>query len=259
LAKVPLLGEAARPSEKPGTGQETDMRRVLFAGALSLAIATVAAIAPVVAADLPQPPPPMPRAPAFVPVPVYNWSGLYVGINGGYGFGSSNWTNSVLGNSGNFDLSGGVVGGTIGANWQFSQFVIGVEGDIDWSGIKGSTSNGLCAGIACTTKNTWLSTFRARAGFAADRVLFYGTAGGAVGSIQASGAGFTNTDSSQFGWTAGAGLEGALTDNLTARIEYLYIDLGNNSCSVVCFGTSTNVSFKTSLVRAGLDWKFGGF
>ena len=101
--------------------------------------------------------------------------------------------------------------------------------------------------------------FRSRAGFAADRVLFYGTAGGAVGNIQANGAAFTSTSSTQFGWTAGAGIEGALTDNLTARIEYLYVDLGNNTCSVACFAGSTNVSFKTSMVRAGLDYKFGGF
>jgi outer membrane immunogenic protein len=190
----------------------------------------------------------------FTTGPVYNWTGFYIGINGGYGFGSSNWTNSLAGNSGNFDLSGGVVGGTVGANYQINQFVVGVEGDIDWSGIQGSTSNGLCAGTTCTTKNTWLSTIRGRAGFAADRVLFYGTAGGAFGSIQANVPAFASTSSTQFGWTAGAGIEGALTDNLTARIEYLYVDLGNESC---CAGT--NVSFKTSLVRAGLDWKFGGY
>jgi outer membrane immunogenic protein len=236
------------------------MRRVLFAGALSLAIATIAASAPVVAADLPQAPPPMPRAPAFVPVPVYNWSGFYVGINGGWGFGTSNWTNSVLGNTGDFDLSGGVAGGTIGANYQMNQFVVGIEGDFDWADINGSTSNGLCAGFSCSTKNTWLSTIRGRAGFAADRILFYGTAGGAFGEIQESGAGLTTSDFNRFGWTAGAGVEGALTENITARIEYLYVDLGSGSCTLVCFpGVSTNVSFKTSLVRAGLDYKFGGF
>jgi len=94
------------------------MRRVVFAGVLAL-IAMIAASAPVVAADLPQAPPPMPRAPAFVPAPVYNWSGFYIGINGGWGFGKSNWTNSLFvpGSSGDFNLSGGVVGGTVGANW----------------------------------------------------------------------------------------------------------------------------------------------
>ena len=237
------------------------MRRVHVAAALLLAIATFATSAPVVAADLPQAPPPMPRAPAFVPVPVYNWSGFYIGINGGWGFGTSNWTNSLAfpGSTGNFDLSGGVAGGTVGANWQINNFVVGVEGDIDWSNIKGSTSNGFCVGTTCTTENTWLGTIRGRAGFAADRILFYGTAGGAFGSIKATGAAFTNTSSAQFGWTAGAGIEGALTDNLTARIEYLYVDLGNDTCSIVCFPGSTNVSFKTSLVRAGLNWKFGGF
>jgi outer membrane immunogenic protein len=239
------------------------MRRILFAGALTLAIATVAAIAPVVAADLPQAPPPAPRAPVFVPAPVYNWSGIYFGINGGYGFGSSDWTNTGTGlDSGNFDLSGGVAGGTLGFNYQINQFVIGAEGDFDWSGIQGSTSGGICAaaGFSCTTKNTWLGTVRGRAGFAADRVLFYGTAGGAFGEIQQTGVGLTTSNFNRFGWTAGAGLEGALTDNLTARVEYLYVDLGSGSCTVVCFpGASTNVSFKTSLIRAGLDFKFNGF
>ena len=131
------------------------MRRVVFAGALALAIATITATAPVRAADLPQPPPPMARAPVFVPPPVYNWSGFYIGINGGWGFGTSNWTNSltVPGSSGDFNLSGGVVGGTVGANWQFNQFVVGVEGDIDWSNINGSSSNGLCVTNGATSCN----------------------------------------------------------------------------------------------------------
>ncbi len=238
------------------------MRRILVAGALTLAIATVAAIAPVVAADLPQAPPASTARAGFRrQAPVYNWSGIYVGINGGYGFGSSDWTNTGTAlDSGNFNLSGGVAGGTLGFNYQINQFVVGAEGDFDWAGITGSTSKGICSAFACTTKNTWLGTVRGRAGFAADRVLFYGTAGGAFGEIQQSGAGLTGDNFNRFGWTAGAGLEGALTDNLTARIEYLYVDLGSGSCSLVCFpGASTNVSFKTSLVRAGLDFKFGGF
>jgi outer membrane immunogenic protein len=239
------------------------MRRILFAGALTLAIATVAAIAPVIAADLPQAPPPAPRAPVFVPAPVYNWSGIYFGINGGYGFGTSNWTNSVLGSSGDFDLKGGLAGGTLGFNYQFNQLVVGLEGDFDWADINGTSSSGLCSpaigGSSCTTKNTWLGTVRGRAGFAADRVLFYGTAGGAFGEIQQSGAGLSSNNFNRFGWTAGAGLEGALTDNLTARIEYLYVDLGSGSCTLICFGSTTNVSFKTSLVRGGLDFKFGGY
>lgn len=168
--------------------------------------------------------------------------------------------NKVI-DAGDFNLNGGTVGGNLGANYQMNQFVLGVEGDFDWAGICGSSTSGLCspAGFSCSTKNTWLSTIRGRAGFAADRILFYGTAGGAFGEIQETGAGLSSADFNRFGWTAGAGLEGAVTDNMTARIEYLYVDLGSGSCTLVRFGTPTNVSFKTSLVRAGLDFKFGGF
>ncbi len=134
------------------------MRRILVAGALTLAIATVAAIAPVVAADLPQAPPPAPRAPVFVPAPVYNWSGIYVGINGGYGFGSSGLTTTgtALDSGCNFNLSGGKRRRQLGFNYQINQFVMGVEGDFDWAGpSQCSTSNGICGGAAfapCTDK-----------------------------------------------------------------------------------------------------------
>src|SRR5579862_893954 len=190
------------------------MKRLLIAGAFALAAA-----GPVLAADLPPTsmPPPPPRAPAaYVPIapPVYNWGGIYIGINGGYGFGSSNWSlpasvcaGGVACSTGSFNISGPLAGATFGANFQSGQFVFGIEGDGDWSNITGSASstNAVCPG--CQTANTWLATLRARAGVAWDRVLLYGTAGGAAGSINATGAGITSTSNSEFGWTAGGGLE----------------------------------------------------
>jgi outer membrane immunogenic protein len=240
------------------------MKRMLFAGAVMLA-----ATGSTLAADLPpsMPPPPPPRAPAaYVPVapPMYNWGGIYVGINGGYGFGSSNWSSAATASStGNFNVQGPVAGGTLGANFQTGQFVFGIEGDGDWSNIKGSasTTNAVCPG--CQTANTWLATLRARAGVAWDRVLIFGTAGGAGGSINASGTGITSTSNSEFGWTAGGGLEFGITDNLTAKVEYLYVDLQNGSfsCPATCTGGpfTGSVSFTTSLARAGLNLKFNPF
>jgi outer membrane immunogenic protein len=250
IAQLLAAGGGAGSWERSGVV----MKRFLIVGAIAFAAGQA------FAADLPQPAA-VPQAPAaYVPAapPVYDWGGIYVGINGGWGFGKSDWTNTGTGAStGNFDTSGGVVGGTLGFNYQIQQFVLGVEGDIDWADNNGSSSSGPCAGLACTTKNTWLGTIRGRAGYAVDRVLFYGTAGGAYGEIQQSGAGLTTGDFNRFGWTAGAGVEAAFTDNITGRIEYLYADLGSGSCSVVCFtGASTNVSFSTSLVRAGVDFKF---
>jgi len=104
--------------------------------------------------------------PAPVAPPPYNWSGFYLGANGGGGWSASHW-DSVGGTNG----SGGVVGGTAGLNWQTGHAVFGIEGDIDWSNIKGTTTTACPAG--CTTQNDWLATVRGRAGYAFDRVLPY--------------------------------------------------------------------------------------
>ena len=237
------------------------MTRVLVVAALGLAGLAPGIIGPALAADLPQPAPP--QAPAtYVPVvaPVYNWGGVYFGINGGYGFGSSEWTNTAnaAGSTGSFNISGWVAGATLGANFQSDAFVFGIDGDFDGTGITGTNTSAFCP-IACQTKNSWLATVRARVGYAVDRVLFYGTAGGAGGNIRTgvSGGGFDT--STEFGWTAGAGVEAAFADNWTARVEYLYVDLQNGTCSSVgnCgFPAGDTVKFSTSLIRLGVDYKF---
>src|ERR1700746_469862 len=101
------------------------------------AVLTLVGVASALAAALPQPAPPPQAAVAYVPVvvPVYNWGGIYLGINGGYGFGKSEWTGGGL-STGNFNTSGFVVGGTLGANYQVDAFVFGVETDIDYTGIQ---------------------------------------------------------------------------------------------------------------------------
>jgi outer membrane immunogenic protein len=228
------------------------MKRLLIAGALAFAAAGQA-----LAADLPQPAPPPPQAPAaYIPTvaPVYNWGGIYFGGNGGYGFGTSKWTTAAGGATNDFSVTGFLVGGTVGANFQTDAFVFGIEGDFDGSWMQGTSSNTGCS--ICETKNNWLSTVRARAGYAADRVLFYGTAGGAFGNISEGLNGAANNtfaSSTKAGWTAGAGLEVAFADNWTARIEYLFVDLQSASFST---GLAPTVSFDTSLVRLGVDYKF---
>ena len=246
------------------------MKRMLFAGALSLFAATPAAFA----ADLPAGPPAQAPA-AYVPVvtPVYNWSGIYIGINGGYSFGSTDWSSPTAGvvGTGTFNTNGGLVGGTAGFNFQSGQIVYGIEGDWDWAGIKGTSSSatatiGACPGaMPCSfeTSSNWLSTVRGRVGYAFDRVLIYATGGGAAGDVKAT---FTNpntpvtgsTNSTEWGWTAGAGIEAALTENVTVKVEYLFVDLQNGNCSpTICGGgTAVPVSFDASIVRAGLNFKF---
>ncbi len=99
-----------------------------------------------------------------------NWTGFYAGINGGGGWGGSEF--SARFSTDFFDTSGGLVGGTIGYNWQMNQFVFGLEGDIDWSNIRGSAA---CVGTTCEARNDWLSTVRGRFGYAFDRFLPYVT------------------------------------------------------------------------------------
>jgi outer membrane immunogenic protein len=247
------------------------MKRMLFAGAIALS-----AVAPALAADLPSAPPPQAPA-AYVPVvaPVYNWSGIYVGINGGYAFGSTNWSPAApdIG-TGTFNTNGGLVGGTAGVNFQSGQIVFGIEGDWDWADIKGTSSNttstlGGCPGaLPCSfeTSSDWLATFRGRVGYAFDRVLIYATGGGAAGNVKATitnpNTAFTgSTDTTEFGWTAGGGIEAALTDNITAKVEYLFVDLSDGNCAATVCGTPANVpvSFDASFVRAGLNFKFNPY
>jgi outer membrane immunogenic protein len=231
------------------------MKRLLIAGALAFAAAGQA-----LAADLPQPAPPPPQAPAaYIPTvaPVYNWGGIYFGANGGYAFGNSKQTTAAGTTTGTFGVTGFMTGGTIGANFQTDAFVFGIEGDFDGSWMQGSAGPAVCFGtVQCETKNSWLSTLRARVGYAADRVLFYGTAGGAFGNIEQGANGAANStsaSSSKAGWTAGAGVEVAFADNWTARIEYLFVDLQKASFAGP---PATTVTFDASMVRLGVDYKF---
>jgi outer membrane immunogenic protein len=244
------------------------MKRLFIAGALALAAGQA------FAADLPQAPMPPSAPAAYIPVvaPVYNWGGIYYGVNGGYAFGTTQWTdpNNFTGSStGDFNLTGGVVGATLGVNFQTDAFVFGIEGDLDWTAITGKSSSAFCASVGfgpaqCETKNTWLGTVRGRVGYAADRVLFYVTGGGAFGNIETGvSGGFDNN--TKVGWTAGAGIEAAFADNWTARLEYLAIDLQNGTCSTPnncglntgpVAAVNDTVKFTTSLIRVGLDYKF---
>jgi outer membrane immunogenic protein len=240
------------------------MKRILFAGAVVFAAAS-----PALAADLVPPPGPPPQAPAtYVPTtaPLYNWGGIYFGINGGYGFGTSNFNAAgAFPSSGDFNVDGGLVGGTLGANYQSGPFVFGIEGDADWSDISGSATCGpAVAPGTCKTSNDWLATLRGRFGYAFDRVLLYGTAGGAVGNVKgtltpgaAAAAAAVSGDSTEFGWTAGAGIEFAITENITAKAEYLFVDLSNGSVS--SGGTTVPVQFDANIIRAGLNFKFSPF
>lgn len=225
------------------------MKRYLLA--CTCIAAVIGLVGTASAADLPRQMPV--KAPAYM-APIYNWTGLYIGINGGGGWGSSTWDGS---GARSFDLSGGLIGGTLGYNWQFGTWVVGLEGDADWSNIKGSTNAAGCSGgFTCETENSFLSTIRGRLGYAADRWMPYVTGGVAIGNIKATSPGFAGVDETQVGWTLGGGVEFALAQNWTAKAEYLYVDLGNTACSASCGFVANHVDFTSSIVRGGLNYRF---
>jgi iron complex outermembrane recepter protein len=197
-----------------------------------------------------------------------DWTGVYLGVNAGYSFGGSDWSDSVTGmSSGSFGTSGFAFGGTLGANYQIGLLVFGVEADgdlTDASGFGTFTTAALCAG-GCLTNNSWLATVRGRAGYAFGRFLVYGTGGAAFGNVQASFSNDPVSNANETGWTVGTGVEFALDRHWSAKAEYLFIDLGNGSCTTACAIANPNgpslipdvaVKFDESIVRAGVNYRF---
>jgi len=226
---------------------------------IAIGIAAVSALigAPALAADMAM------KAPPPVPAPssVYNWNGFYVGGNAGGAWATTSDSNAFFAaTTGNFHITGGVAGGQVGYNWQFSPWVLGIESDFDGSNVKGSTSAGLCAGVVCTIENTWVGTTRARIGYATGAWLPYLTGGVAYGDVHIQdSAGAVHAGTNRAGWTGGGGMEYALNQNWSIRAEYLYIDLGSGGvpCATVLgsCGMSTQ-TFTESVVRGGIDYRF---
>jgi outer membrane immunogenic protein len=245
------------------------------------------------AADLPARP-----APYATPVivPIYNWTGCYLGANvgGQYGLDKITTTTSVN----NFPAGGaafldgltpatiypnGVIGGVQGGcNAQFASFVIGFEADADW--LYGRQSRTITVGAGAPiaagdfmtneVKATFLTTARARAGVALDRVLLFVTGGAAFGTIKTSDTlgtfggtrvSTTSATTNRTGWTAGAGLEYAMTQNWLFKAEYLYVDLGSFDAAIACVlacidvnDTTAHHKYTDHIGRIGINYKFGG-
>ena len=221
------------------------MKRVLLAGTGLFALAMAAQ--PAAAADMPAR---VAKAPAMVAAPMFDWSGFYVGVNAGYGWGDTHH-DFAGGTHGDFDVDGWLAGGTIGVNWQTGQWVFGLEGDYAWASIEGSKTAD--CDVRCTSDLRHLGTARVRLGHAWGQWLGYLTGGVAFGSIHASEAANSDKDD-RVGWTAGVGIEGAIGSNWSVKLEYLYVDLGSDR-------SYTNeiphdVSFDAHIVRAGLNYRF---
>jgi outer membrane immunogenic protein len=201
----------------------------------------------------------------------YSWTGSYGGLAGGYGWGHSDQTDPgipviprLVPADGSYPMRGGLLGGTLGYNWQQRSWVLGLEGDFSWADITGHSD--LCGPLMvtphpCGSKLDALGTFRGRAGIAvgaAGNWLLYATGGLAVGHIHgwdvltpASG------DVWRAGWTVGAGVETTLAPNWTAKLEYLYVDFGNAQVFNVVPGVSESVGLSANILRAGINYRFG--
>jgi outer membrane immunogenic protein len=201
------------------------------------------------AADL-APAPVEPYAPTVLP---FSWTGFYVGAHAGYGTGSSDIFIEGKGGDdfGDWSSDGFFGGAQIGYNQQFGAFVIGAEIDGSFSGINGDLSIGDEA-ITETDLN-WFGTARLRAGLAWDRAFLYGTGGVAFGDVENTIGNISESDTS-IGWAAGLGMEYAITDNWSAKVEYLHADLGDNGFSV----ERTEVEFDNEfdLFRVGVNYRF---
>jgi outer membrane immunogenic protein len=231
------------------------------------------------AADIPRRVDPV--APVIQPVPIFTWTGFYVGVSGGYSF--ENGKSSLVGSPALLATGltpgaaktmgdGFVIGGTIGYNQQFGNFVAGLEADISYVDL-GKTVSSTFGGLTTTFSQeaSYFGTVRGRLGVAFDRALIYATGGLAYGdqdattSLSGLGAQWSGSKSStRFGYTVGAGLEYAITNNWSAKVEYLYYDLGkSNYTSPQIAGAAipgvfgdTRAEYKGNLVRAGLNYRF---
>jgi outer membrane immunogenic protein len=228
------------------------MKKFLLGAAALVALGS----APAVAADM------YIKAPPAAPA-VWSWTGVYIGANGGGGWGTSRHDPTTGMSTGDFKTSGGIGGFTAGYNWQTGSFVWGFETDIDLADIKGSTH---CPNPAftCSTGDSWLGTARGRLGWTVTpNLLLYGTGGAAYGDISATvtpaNVGTTGTQSAtKTGWAAGGGIEWMFYRNWTAKVEYLRVDLGSFTCTPGNCGLipAVGVKFEADIVRAGLNLKF---
>lgn len=183
----------------------------------------------------------------------YSWTGLYAGVNAGYGWATGS-------------LNGFIGGAQAGYNWQTGNFVWGVETDIQATGQNTTTTaSGGGLTITETDKLTWLGTTRLRAGWAANRWFFYGTGGLAYGQLKESGTatgvltGTYSGSNTKAGWTIGGGVEAAIANNWSWKIEYLYASFGSFSNIYTLTGGTLTVTYpraNENIVRTGLNYRF---
>lgn len=243
------------------------MKKILVSTTAALALLTTSLVAQ--AADLPQ------RAPAPAPVmmvAVYDWTGFYIGANGGYGTSRNCWGSvtgaNIVVNDGCHSQSGGVLGGQIGYRWQGGPVVFGLEAQGDWASLRSSHVSLVNPLLTDSSKVTGLGLFTGQIGYAANAALFYMKGGAAMTSnslLQATtigGVGLNYATSTRWGGAIGVGFEYGFTPNWTAGIEYDRLIMGNanNSFSVPVGAAAVvnRISQDVDMVTVRVNYKFGG-
>ncbi|MEZ0171061.1 outer membrane protein [Microvirga sp. TS319] len=219
------------------------MKKILLSS-----VALLGLTAGAMAADLPSRRAP---APIVAAVPVFTWTGFYVGVNAGVGFNNGDddlvfGGDTILADS---DNDASFVGGAqVGYNYQMGSFVVGVEGDLQWADFGSTTYDftGLGGGLITRDSGDWFGTVRGRVGVAFDRALIYATGGWAFAD-------------NRNGWTVGGGIEYAITNNLSAKLEGLYVKLNSDDFTVPGVGTVSTGDTDFGVVRAGLNYRFGTY
>lgn len=233
------------------------MSRLLRTCVASVAFASLSISIPALAADMPVK---APSRAAAVVAPPPTWSGCYAGLHGGYGWGDADDVVPV-GVPRNLSPDGYFAGGQLGCNWQTQQWVWGVEGDIAGANINDEAqfSGGVSPYI--THKITALASIRARAGLANGPHLWYVTGGWGWARATRSTA-FTagptfsgSAKGSHDGWVLGAGYEYMISQNWTAKLEYVYYDLGKDTYAFSAFGAPV-IDLDLHTVKFGLNYKW---
>jgi outer membrane immunogenic protein len=219
------------------------------------------------AADLPARAPTYSKAPAIVDA-AYDWSGFYVGINGGGATSRFDWNADGFGEEGSHNATGGTVGGQVGYRWQMSSLVFGLEAQGNWSDFKGSNASLVpaFAGQINTSKIDSFGLFTGQIGYAWDRVLVYVKGGAAVtdnhytaNSTGGLAIGFDATSETRWGASVGVGIEYAFAQNWSVGFEYNHLFMGNpDVISSTGFLIADHIKEDVDLFTARVNYKFGG-
>jgi len=226
------------------------------------------AAAPASAADLAARP--YTKAPPMVAA-VYDWTGFYIGANGGWGSSRNSWDavppNFGFGPEGSHDATGGTVGGQIGYRWQAGTFVFGLEAQGNWADLSGSNASQVFLGQRNHTNVDAFGLFTGQVGYAVNNVLLYVKGGAAVtaNSYRSTFGGATvgiTGDDTRWGGTIGAGLEYAFAPNWSVGVEYNHLFMQDKTYTFTTpggafFGTD-RIRQDVDLVTARLNYRFGG-